>query len=324
MKRNKYLLNTAIAATGLLIFTACSTAESAPENTEVQTLVVNTTQGFGYTSLLKALNVQAEGVDIEYITSSEEVDPAIAAGSVHLDDTGDIGPITARGSGGQNVAIACTKPNNQLNHYLVKSDSGIESFGDLVGARVALHQQSNHGLLFERLKNEHEVEDGAIEAVDITGSDSLTALLNDQVDAYSVLAPAALDHLKKHPDLRSLEGITDRINNRYCLYTSEKTLETHHDELEAYLTAVQETALWAAENPEEAAQAVVDAGETQYDVETVAATFEASGPGYQAIDDTFYEEYEPFVEELITAGFLDEPVDVRTVFVDDFKEVFVK
>ncbi|NUL48586.1 ABC transporter substrate-binding protein [Cellulosimicrobium funkei] len=325
MKRKRAGAGLALGVVAVLGLSACANnvQASAPDAAGEQTLVVNTTQGFGYTSLLKAENIQVDGVAVEYITSTEEVDPAIASGSVHLDDTGDIGPITARGSGGKNVAVACTQPNTELNHYLVKKDSGIDSFEDLVGKKVALHVQSNHGLLYERLLNENSLTEDDVEVVDISGPEALNALLTDQVDAYSALAPAALDHLKKHPDLVSIEGIEGNINNRYCLYTNENTLESHQEALRAYLGAVQETALWAAENPEEAAQTVVDAGETEYDVGTLAQTFAASGAGYQPFDESFYAEQQQFAAELVDVGFLDEEVDVHEVFVDDFQEVFV-
>lgn len=317
-------IGVAVAAGAILALSGCAGGQAQAGTEDTHKLVVNTTQGFGYTSLLKAKNVQAEGVEVEYITSTEEVDPAIASGSVHLDDTGDIGPITSRGAGGKNVAVACTQPNTELNHYLVKKDSGIDSFDDLDGKRIAAHLQSNHGLLYERLLEEHSLTEGDVEAADIAGPDALNALLTDQVDAYSVLAPAAYDHLEKHPDLVAIEGVSGKISNRYCLYTAEATLESEQEALRVYLAAVQETALWAAENPEEAAQAVVEAGETQYDVETVAETFRVSGAGYQPIDDEFYAEYEDYVDELIDVGFLDQPVDVRDVFADDFQEVFTR
>jgi sulfonate transport system substrate-binding protein len=294
---------------------------TAGGNVEI-TLV--TTDLYGYTPLFEAKNLQVPGVTVTYreFASSTELNSALEAGLVDIADTGDIGPITAAASGSRQKVIGCTYPNDQNIKYIVRRDSGINSFTDLKGKRVGMPIQSNHGLLYERLLKKHNLTKDDVKAVNIFGADGVNALINGDIDAYSANAPGSPDILERYPDTKEIDGIAGVVNNLYCLRVSPKAYAEKHEALRKLFAAAAEVGRWAAQQPDEAAQLVKPY--VDYSIATLSTTYAMSGAGYQPIDEAFLENQQAFADELLAVKFIDKPVNVREIFVGDFNDVLPK
>lgn len=314
-----------LAATALLA-TGCASAAAEPGSDAASDapvkLVVAVTASYGYTTLFQGLDLQPEGVEVEYITvtgGSQETNSAVASGQVDISDQGDIGPLTGAAAGSPIKAIACTYPNSSNIKYLVKADSGIDTFADLVGKKIALPVQSNHGLLLHRLLAKNDLEKDAVEWVNIFGPDATTALRTGEVDARSVNAPESVHDLETYPEVKEIDGIAGTVSNRYCLQSAQATVTAKSAAIATFLEAAASAVLWAKANPAEAA-AVAQKAASGYSIETLTATYELSGDGYQLFDDAFFSEAQAFADELRDVEFLDREVDVHDVFITDFTD----
>ncbi|WP_434740566.1 ABC transporter substrate-binding protein [Micromonospora sp. SH-82] len=284
-------------------------------------LTLVTTDLYGYTPLFEARDLQVPGVKITYreFANSAELNSAIEAGQVDISDTGDIGPITAAASGSRQKVIGCTRPNDQNIKYIVRRDSGITSFADLVGKRVGMPIRSNHGLLYERLLKKNNLTETQVKAVNIFGADGVNALVKGDIEAYSANAPGSPDILERYPDLVEIDGIAGTVNNLYCLRVSPQAYEQKHAALRSFFQAAAELGLWASQHPDEAAQVVKP--HVDYSLTTLSTTYRISGAGYQPIDDTFLVKQQEFADELLDVEFIEKPVDVKQIFVGDFNDV---
>jgi ABC-type nitrate/sulfonate/bicarbonate transport system substrate-binding protein len=286
-------------------------------------LVVAVTTLYGYTPLFQALDLQPEGVEVEYVTTTggtQDTNSAVESGQIDISDQGDIGPLTGNAAGSNIKAIACTYPNSDNIKYLVGKDSGIDSFTDLVGKKIALPVTSNHGLLLHRLLDKNGLEKDAVEWVNIFGPDATTALRTGEIDARSVNAPESLHNLEAYPELKEIDGIAGTVSNRYCLQSAQATVDAKSDAVSTFLSAAASAVLWAKENPAEAA-AITQAVTTGYSVDTLTETYELSGNGYQVLDEAFFDEAQAFTDVLRAVEFLDREVDARDVYITDFNDV---
>ncbi|MGW0507409.1 ABC transporter substrate-binding protein [Micromonospora sp. NPDC003241] len=309
------VLTVAVALTG------CGGGGGAANADGTVSLTLVTTDLYGYTPLFEAKDLQVPGVQITYreFANSVELNSAIEAGQIDISDTGDIGPITAAASGSRQKVIGCTKPNDQNIKYIVRRDSGVTSFADLVGKRVGMPIRSNHGLLYERLLKKNNLTDNDVKAVNIFGADGVNALVKGDIEAYSANAPGSPDILERYPELVEIDGIAGTVNNLYCLRVSPQAYEQKHAALRAFFQAAAELGLWASQHPDEAAQVVKP--HVDYSLATLSTTFRISGAGYQPIDDAFLLRQQEFADELLTVKFIEKPVDVKQVFVGDFNDV---
>lgn len=312
---------TALLASGCAGGAARSAADAASD--APTKLVVAVTPLYGYTTLFQALDIQPDGVEVEYVTvtgGSQDTNTAVESGQVDISDQGDIGPLTGNAAGSNIRAIACTHPNGSNIKYLVAKDSGIDSFEDLVGKKIALPVQSNHGLLLHRLLAKHGLEKDAVEWVNVFGPDATTALRTGEIDARSANAPESVHNLEDYPELKEIDGIAGTVSNRYCLQSAQATVDAKSEVIASFLAEAAAAVLWAKESPDEAA-AITQKVTTGYSVETLTTTYELSGNGYEVFDEAFFAEAQAFADELRSVEFLDRDVDVRDVFITDFTDV---
>lgn len=316
-------LSPSLSALALALAVAPAVAPAQAQTREPVLLRVNITTGYGYTPLLKALDVQAPGVRVEYINSATggvDADAAVAAGRLDISDVGDVTPVFNTSAGGTNVIVACTYPNPDNIKFLVRKDSGIEKVSDLKGKKIGMYIQSNHGLLYQRLLARNGWSASDVQAINISGPDATSALRTKRIDVRSVNVPDAYNVVETFPEIKILEGSSEGVvSGRYCLQTGVRTLREKKEAIAAYLKAAQAAVQWAIANPDEAGRRIQTVS-TGYSPKALADTIRISGKGFQPFDAAFYKEVQDFAEELKSIGFVKNSVNVRQIFLADFND----
>ncbi len=198
---------------------------------------------------------------------------ALGAGAIDLASASEIPPIFAAQSGGPgSLAIIAVRQGNTLTQEVVVPEgSDITDAAGLKGKKVAYVQNTTaHYFLLKALESAG-LTWSDIEAVPLSTSDGLAALLSGQVDALASYGNAIISAHAK--------GATTVVDARDILsgnfvYISTPTLipdPARHAAIADYFSRLQRAFDWARANPD--AWAAVIAEQTKQPVDQARSTF---------------------------------------------------
>ncbi|MGI6878491.1 ABC transporter substrate-binding protein [Microbacterium sp. gxy059] len=255
----------------------------------------------------EAFGTDASGMQVDFVASGTDGAQSVAAG--HSDIAiGGFDPAVLVGDTGLRL-LALSESSPDTHALLVSPDSDIETLDDLDGKKVGGYlatPPSFLSLLFDR-------EGKSLDDIDYTqvpNDGGLAALTSGALDAWYTFDPfyaqAELQDLAT--PIVTGEGW---YLNTVVIITSEDYLEEHPDEVDAFLRAYIEGTEWVNENPEKAADYLVQ--ETGLTPEAAELTMSRRDYGVRPIDGEYREWMDDLGEVYLEVGSITELPDLDQV-----------
>ena len=261
-------------------------------------------------------------VDFTVLQGGNLVMEALAAGQIELGTGSQIPPLSAsQAANGGNFKIIGVRRMHTLDQELIiPAGSDLTEVAQLKGKTVGYVKNTTAHYFLEKMLEEAGLEWTDIDAVPLTTSDGLSAVLTGEVDALASYGNAI--RTAKAKGCTTLRSAADILSGDYYWYATPASIAdaATHAALVDWLGRYNEAAEWARQNPEEYAAFYADlTGEDKDDVlerftEEEAQTHLSVRPitdetiaSEQDIADTFYK-----------LGVFDTPIDVIPLFDHSF------
>lgn len=261
-------------------------------------------------------------VDFTVLQGGNLVMEALAAGQIELGTGSQIPPLSAsQAANGGNFKIIGVRRMHTLDQELiVPAGSALTEVAQLKGKTVGYVKNTTAHYFLEKMLEEAGLEWTDIDAVPLTTSDGLSAVLTGEVDALASYGNAI--RTAKVKGCTTLRSAADILSGDYYWYATPASIAdaATHAALVDWLGRYNEAAEWARQNPEEYAAFYADlTGEDKDDVlerftEEEAQTHLSVRPitdetiaSEQDIADTFYK-----------LGVFDAPIEAAPLFDHSF------
>ncbi len=261
-------------------------------------------------------------VDFTVLQGGNLVMEALAAGQIELGTGSQIPPLSAsQAANGGNFKIIGVRRMHTLDQELiVPAGSALTEVVQLKGKTVGYVKNTTAHYFLEKMLEEAGLEWTDIDAVPLTTSDGLSAVLTGEVDALASYGNAI--RTAKAKGCTTLRSAADILSGDYYWYATPASIAdaATHAALVDWLGRYNEAAEWARQNPEEYAAFYADlTGEDKDDVlerftEEEAQTHLSVRPitdetiaSEQDIADTFYK-----------LGVFDAPIEAAPLFDHSF------
>ena len=261
-------------------------------------------------------------VDFTVLQGGNLVMEALAAGQIELGTGSQIPPLSAsQAANGGNFKIIGVRRMHTLDQELiVPAGSALTEAAQLKGKTVGYVKNTTAHYFLEKMLEEAGLEWTDIDAVPLTTSDGLSAVLTGEVDALASYGNAI--RTAKAKGCTTLRSAADILSGDYYWYATPASIAdaATHAALVDWLGRYNEAAEWARQNPEEYAAFYADlTGEDKDDVlerftEEEAQTHLSVRPitdetiaSEQDIADTFYK-----------LGVFDAPIEAAPLFDHSF------
>jgi sulfonate transport system substrate-binding protein len=283
-------------------------------------LVVGVPRNFGYLSTLWARNVQPPGVEVEYKYFPVFTDmlTALNAGQIDLTEIGDVGVFQSVSNGGKVAAVAVTQPNPRNAGLIVPKDSPVKTFADLKGRKIIFLRSTNSYTAFLHELKQTGLKESDFKVVEISGPPANKAFQSGKVDAYWTIDPNMADVLQQTGGRLILDGTTAGVDNLYPYVATQSAIAGKSAAIGALVQAVADNIAWIQTHPDE--QARLLAPKLGFGEAAIKTTYARGAKALQPIDDAFYAKEDAVQKELLDAGILKSPVDVRTAFLSTFND----
>lgn len=127
-------------------------------------------------------------VDTQTFASGVEAGQSLAAGDIDLWNPGNLPPITLIANGAP-IKVIGNNAVARVEHLMAHPDAGITNPEDLEGARIAVLQGSTQAAFMANLAEHYGLDMSAMDIVNLTPPEALTALRNQDVDAAVLFPP---------------------------------------------------------------------------------------------------------------------------------------
>ena len=261
-------------------------------------------------------------VDFTVLQGGNLVMEALAAGQIELGTGSQIPPLSAsQAANGGNFKIIGVRRMHTLDQELIiPAGSDLTEVAQLKGKTVGYVKNTTAHYFLEKMLEEAGLEWTDIDAVPLTTSDGLSAVLTGEVDALASYGNAI--RTAKAKGCTTLRSAADILSGDYYWYATPASIAdaATHAALVDWLGRYNEAAEWARQNPEEYAAFYADlTGEDKDDVlerftEEEAQTHLSVRPitdetiaSEQDIADTFYK-----------LGVFDAPIEAAPLFDHSF------
>lgn len=261
-------------------------------------------------------------VDFTVLQGGNLVMEALAAGQIDLGTGSQIPPLAAsQAANGGNFKIIGVRRMHTLDQELIiPAGSTLTEVAQLKGKTVGYVKNTTAHYFLEKMLEEAGLEWTDIDAVALTTSDGLSAVLTGEVDALASYGNAI--RTAKAKGCTTLRSAADILSGDYYWYATPDSIAdaAAHAALVDWLSRYNEAAEWARQNPEAFAKYYSDlTGEDKDDVlerftEEEAQTHLSVRPvsdetiaSEQDIADTFYK-----------LGVFASPIDVTPLFDHSF------
>ena len=261
-------------------------------------------------------------VDFTVLQGGNLVMEALAAGQIDLGTGSQIPPLAAsQAANGGNFKIIGVRRMHTLDQELIiPAGSTLTEVSQLKGKTVGYVKNTTAHYFLEKMLEEAGLEWTDIDAVALTTSDGLSAVLTGEIDALASYGNAI--RTAKAKGCTTLRSAADILSGDYYWYATPDSIAdaATHAALVDWLSRYNEAAEWARQNPEEYAKFYADlTGEDKDDVlerftEEEAQTHLSVRPvsdetiaSEQDIADTFYK-----------LGVFSAPIDVTPLFDHSF------
>lgn len=257
-------------------------------------------------------------VDFTVLQGGNLVMEALAAGQIDLGTGSQIPPLTAsQAANGGNFKIIGVRRMHTLDQELIiPAGSTLTSVADLKGKTVGYVKNTTAHYFLEKMLEEAGLEWSDINAVALTTSDGLSAVLTGEVDALASYGNAI--RTAKAKGCTTLRSAADILSGDYYWYATPDAIadEATHAALVDWLSRYNEAAEWARQNPEDYASFYADlTGEDKDDVLTRFTEEEAQTHlSVRPIDDVTIASEQDIADTFYKLGVFSEKIDVTPLF----------
>lgn len=254
---------------------------------------------------------------------------ALGAGAIDLASASEIPPIFAAQSGGPGSLniIAVREGSTLTQEVVVPEGSPITDVAGLKGKKVAYVQNTTaHYFLLKALK-EAGLSWTDIEAVPLSTSDGLAALLSNQVDALASYGNAIIAAHAK--GATTVVDARDILSGNFVYVTVPSVVQDAAKKaaIADYFSRLQRAFNWARANPD--AWAAVTAEQTKQPVERAKQTFvdgEAQRPSkFVPTSPEAIASQQDVLDTFVAAGIIDKTFDIgdywSTAFDSDLQQI---
>ena len=198
-------------------------------------------------------------------------------------------------------------------------DSPAQSFADLKGKKIAFLKSTNSYISFLHQLKEAGLQESDFQIVEITGPPANKAFETGQLDALLLDRPEhgrprRADRRADHLDVRGLrrrEPLPVRRDDRRDRAEGRGDRQGHPGRRRQHR-------LDPRANPDE--QAALLAPKLGFSETAIKTTYARGAQRLQEIDDTFYAGEQAVIDELVDAGIVTKPIDVKDVYLPDFND----
>jgi sulfonate transport system substrate-binding protein len=244
---------------------------------------------------------------------------AFNAGAVDLGYVGDTPPILANARGQDIVIVGAWRFSGKVLAVVAAPGKEVDSVADLAGKTLAYPKGTALQAFALQALDEAGLTEADITNVDVPAIDVIGVLQSGDVDAAVVVEPLLTAYLRDNPEAKVIRDATDLATGLQFLITTRENLEDPN-KAAAIGDVVQNIAasfVWAADNPDEAAQAFADANQISLDEARLIQ--ERNGVQlFVPIDDDVIAPLQALADLFAQSGTIPEEVDVSTFFDDRF------
>lgn len=257
-------------------------------------------------------------VDFTVLQGGNLVMEALAAGQIDLGTGSQIPPLAAsQAANGGNFKIIGVRRMHTLDQELIiPAGSTLTSVAELKGKTVGYVKNTTAHYFLEKMLEEAGLEWSDINAVALTTSDGLSAVLTGEVDALASYGNAI--RTAKAKGCTTLRSAADILSGDYYWYATPDAIadEATHAALVDWLSRYNEAAEWARQNPEDYASFYADlTGEDKDDVLTRFTEEEAQTHlSVRPIDDVTIASEQDIADTFYKLGVFSEKIDVTPLF----------
>ena len=261
-------------------------------------------------------------VDFTVLQGGNLVMEALAAGQIELGTGSQIPPLSAsQAANGGNFKIIGVRRMHTLDQELiVPAGSDLTEVAQLKGKTVGYVKNTTAHYFLEKMLEEAGLEWTDIDAVPLTTSDGLSAVLTGEVDALASYGNAI--RTAKAKGCTTLRSAADILSGDYYWYATPASIAdaATHAALVDWLGRYNEAAEWARQNPEEYAAFYADlTGEDKDDVLERFTEEEAQTHlSVQPITDETIASEQDIADTFYKLGVFDAPIEAALLFDHSF------
>jgi sulfonate transport system substrate-binding protein len=259
----------------------------------------------------EAFGADASGMQVDFVASGTDGAQAVAAGHADI-AIGGFDPAVLVGD--TNVRLLALSESSPDTHaVLVGPDSDIASVDDLKGATVGGYLSTLPSFLSLLFVNEG-ISPDEVDYIQVPNDGGLSALTSGAIDAWYTFDPFYAQAELQDLATPVVTGEGWYLNTVVVL-TSQQYLDEHPDEVEAFLRAFSEGTEWVNENPDAAADYLVQA--TGLTEEAAELTMSRRDYGVRPIDGEYREWMDQLGQVYVDMGQIDQAPDLDSVIVPE-------
>ncbi len=255
------VLTLLILVTGLL--SGCGSKASVESADEKVTIRIAVQKSIAIPYLAEALGYYEDeftenNINVELVEFSlgPEVIEAVASGEIDIGFLGDVPAFSGLINGGDYKIIARWESDNS-SYLITRDDANINSIEDLKGKKLSYAFGSTQTALVYSYLEAAGLTENDLEIINLSLSDSVTSIVNGDVDAAIVDELRATQAVEKG-------GVSKLINSEgYKLFVSpiiatNKFTSEHADLTSRVLKVIEKAAEYSEENPDDAIAKAAD------------------------------------------------------------------
>jgi NitT/TauT family transport system substrate-binding protein len=308
-----------VAFAVLLALSGLCTAARAEESVTLRLKWLNQAQFAGFYVAKEKGYYKSEGLDVNIQPGGPDF-PAvqmITGGSEQFGVTGADQILIARSKGVPVVALAVIYRRNPFVLFSL-AKSGIKTPADYVGKKVGVKIGGNEELIYRAVLAKAEIDKSKLTEIPVKFD--ITPLLTGAVDVWpGYLINEVLAAREKGFDVNVVFPSDNGIDlYADTLFTTEKMLKDHPDEVRKFVAATLKGWDTAIANPEEAAKITVKYGDKltyEHELAMMKASVPLLKPDAKPVGSMDEAGWASAQALLLAAGFQKQPVDVTKAFV---------
>ena len=263
-------------------------------------------------------------VDFTVLQGGNLVMEALAAGQIDLGTGSQIPPLSAsQAANGGNFKIIGVRRMHTLDQELIiPAGSDLTEVAQLKGKTVGYVKNTTAHYFLEKMLEEAGLEWTDIDAVPLTTSDGLSAVLTGEVDALASYGNAI--RTAKAKGCTTLRAASEILSGDYYWYATPDSIAdaATHAALVDWLGRYNEAAEWARQNPEAFAKYYSDLTGENYD--DIAARFPKEEAqthlSVRPITDETIASEQDIADTFYKLGVFDAPIEAAPLFDHSFDE----
>ncbi|WP_018933081.1 ABC transporter substrate-binding protein [Gracilibacillus lacisalsi] len=312
---------------GMFILAGCGNEESTREELEEVTLVLDWTPNTNHTGLYVAESkkyFEDEGLDVEIVMPGEAgADQTVASGQAEFGISYQEQVTEARTQDIPLVSIAAVIQHN-TSGFAAPEEKEITSPADFAGKTYGGWGAPVESAVIDALMKQEEASVEDVDIVNMGNTDFFTAVERDVDFAWIYYGWTGIEaELRgKEIDMIYLTDYSEKLDYYTpVITTNEDMIEENPETIKKFMAAVSRGYQDAIDNPEEAADILIEA-QPDLDEELVHASQEWISPRYQDDADRWGEQSEEvwsnYAEFMFENDLLERELDVDAAYTNEF------